>query len=56
MAYKDKSWDYSIKIFKRDGMKIFPQRLYRLICDDLKYANIYDKFLDKFYEWDEEEE
>ena len=56
VTYKDKSWDYSVKIFKRDGMRIFPKRLYRLICDDLKYANIYDTFLDKFYDWEESNE
>ncbi len=52
----DKSWEYSIRIFKRDGMMIFPKPLYRLICNDLKYANIYDRFLDKFYTWDESDE
>lgn len=36
-------------------MMIFPKPLYRLICSEVKYANIYDKFLEKFYDWDESE-
>jgi len=47
--------EYSTKIFKRDGMLSLPKPLYNLICKDIKYANIYDKFLHKFYDWDESE-
>lgn len=47
--------EYSTRIFKRDGMLLFPKTLYNLICKDIKYANIYDKFLNKFYDWDESE-
>ena len=35
---------------------MFPQELYKLICQDLTAANIYDKFLDKYYTWDEDDE
>lgn len=52
VAKEEKSWDYSVNIFKRDGMKIFPKPLYKLICSNIKYANIYDKFLERFYEWE----
>ena len=41
------------KLFKDRGMLMFPKELYKLICRDLTAANIYDKFLDKFYNWDE---
>jgi len=35
---------------------MFPQELYKLICKDLTAANIYDKFLDKYFTWDEDDE
>ena len=44
------------KLFKDRGMLMFPKELYKLICKDLTAANIYDKFLDKFWKWDEMEE
>jgi len=44
------------KLFKDRGMQMFPQPLYKLICKDLKAANIYDRFLDKYYTWDEDYE
>ena len=44
------------KLFKERGMKMFPQELYKTICQDLTAANIYDKFLDKYYTWDENDE
>lgn len=44
---------YSVKLFRRDGMLIFPKYLYLLICQNIRYANIYDKFLNKFHDWDE---
>ena len=44
------------RLFKERGMKMFPQELYKLICRDLTAANIYDKFLDKFWKWDEMDE
>ncbi len=52
----DKQWLYSIKLFRRDGMMLFPKPLYKLICSDIKNANIYDKFLDKFYRWWDDDE
>lgn len=33
-----------------DGMILFPKELYRIICSHLRYANVYDKFLDKLFE------
>ena len=44
------------KLFKDRGMLMFPKELYKLICRDLTAANIYDKFLDKFWKWDEMDE
>ena len=44
------------RLFKERGMKMFPQELYKLICRDLTAANIYDKFLDKYYTWDENDD
>ena len=56
--YKDGQEVKSIKtrLFKERGMKMFPQELYKTICQDLTAANIYDKFLDKYYTWDEDDE
>ena len=55
---KDNKEVKSIKtrLFKERGMKMFPQELYKTICQDLTAANIYDKFLDKYYTWDEDDE
>ena len=47
----DREWTYTTKKFEEQGMRIFPKPLYKLICSELKYANIYDRFLDKYYEW-----
>ena len=44
------------KLFKERGMLMFPNELYKLICKDLTAANIYDKFLDRYYTWDENDE
>jgi hypothetical protein len=49
------SWEISSKIFERDGMKRFPKNLYESIKTNLKYANIYDRFLEKYYNWDDSE-
>lgn len=43
------------KLFKDRGMRMFPQELYKIICQDLTAANIYDRFLDKYYSWDEDD-
>jgi hypothetical protein len=52
---EDFSKNYSLKMFRRDGMLLFPKYLYKLICTNIKYANIYDKFIHKFHDWDESE-
>jgi len=44
------------RLFKERGMRMFPQELYKTICQDLTAANIYDKFLNKYYAWDESDE
>ena len=44
------------RLFKERGMKMFPQELYKMICQDLTAANIYDKFLNKYYTWDENDD
>lgn len=41
------------RLFKERGMLMFPRELYKTITQQLPAANIYDKFLDKFYKWDE---
>jgi hypothetical protein len=35
---------------------MFPKELYKQITKDITSANIYDKFLEKFYKWDELDE
>jgi hypothetical protein len=56
--YKDDKELKSVKtkLFKERGMKILPKELYKLICKDLTAANTYDRFLDRYYTWDEGEE
>lgn len=56
-VYKDGNLIKEIrsKVFEQDGLRKMPKPLYNLICKELKYANIYDKFLNKYYDWDEEE-
>ena len=44
------------KLFKERGMKMFPTDLYKLICKDLTSANTYDRFLDRYFTWDENDE
>ena len=44
------------KLFKHRGMMMFPPDLYKLICKDLKAATVYDRFLNKYYTWDENDE
>lgn len=41
------------KLFNERGFKMFPMELYKIICKDLTAANIYDRFLDKYFTWDE---
>jgi len=56
--YRDDKEIKSVKtrVFKDRGMLTFPKELYKIICQELTAANIYDKFLDKFYKWDELDE
>ena len=56
--YKDSKEIKSVKtrIFKDRGMLTFPKELRTIIRQELPAANIYDKFLDKFYTWDELDE
>ena len=44
------------KLFKERGMLMFPKELYQTITKQLPAANIYDKFLEKFWKWDENDE
>lgn len=44
------------KLFKDRGMLMFPKELYQIIIKQLPAANIYDKFLEKFWNWDENDE
>jgi len=56
--YKDDKEIKSVKtkLFKERGMKMFPLELYKMICKDLTAANTYDRFLDKYFTWDENDE
>lgn len=45
-----------VRLYKKHGMRIFPRELYNLIKKDITAANIYDKFLSKFWTWDEQDE
>ena len=44
------------KLFKESGMKMFPPDLYKLICKDLTSANTYDRFLDRYFTWEKNDE
>ena len=56
--YKDEKEIKSVKtrVFKDRGMLTFPKELYQIITKQLPAANIYDKFLEKFYNWDGKDE
>ena len=57
-VYKNDQDVKSVKtrIFKDRGMLTLPKELHSIIRKELPAANIYDKFLDKFYTWDELDE
>lgn len=40
-----------VERFEEMGYLSFPKELYELMNSDIKYGNIYDKFIDKFYDW-----
>lgn len=44
----------SLEMFEEYGMMKFPKELYNLIRQDLRNANTYDRFVDKFYDYYEE--
>ena len=44
------------RIFKERVLLTLPKELYRLITKDIAAANIFDKFLDKFWKWDDMDE
>ena len=44
------------RIFKERVLLTLPKELYRLITKDITAANIFDKFLDKFWKWDDMDE
>lgn len=50
------NWEIGLRKYKDNGMRAFPKELYELIKKDIKYANIYDRFLEKFWNWVEKEE
>ena len=56
--YKNDKEIKSVKtrIFKERILLTLPKELYKLITQDLTAANIFDKFLDKFWKWDEMDE
>jgi len=47
---KDKK-KINVETFDTRGMITFPKALVTLIREDLRHANSYDRLLDKFYEW-----
>jgi len=40
-----------VERFEELGYVSFPKELRELINSDIKYGNIYDKLIDKFYDW-----
>jgi len=46
----DKKKKIPIGKFLEQGMTIFPNGLYRVICENLRYANLYDRFMDRVYD------
>jgi len=55
--YKDEKEIKSVKtrVFKDRGMLTFPKELYQIITKQLPAAKIYDRFLERFYNWDEKD-
>jgi hypothetical protein len=41
--------------FEENGMIRFPKKLYKLITGSYKNSNTYDRFVDKFYDYMEEQ-
>ena len=53
--YKGEKEIKSVKtrIFKERILLTLPKELYKLITQDITAANIFDRFLNKYYTWDE---
>ena len=53
--YKGEKEIKSVKtrIFKERVLLTLPKELYKLITQDITAANIFDRFLNKYYTWDE---
>ena len=41
--------------FEEMGMIVFPKRLVTKIREELRHANTYDRLMDKFYDWWDEQ-
>jgi hypothetical protein len=56
--YKDDKEMKSVKtrIFKERVLLTLPKELYKLITKDITAANIFEKFMQKFWKWDEIDE
>ena len=53
--YKGEKEIKSVKtrIFKERVLLTLPKELYKTITQDITAANIFDRFLNKYYTWDE---
>jgi len=56
--YKNDNEIKSVKtrIFKERVLLTLPKELYKIITQELPAANIFDKFMEKFWKWDEMDE
>ena len=56
--YKNDQEIKSVKtrIFKERVLLTLPKELYKIITQELPAANIFDKFMEKFWKWDEMDE
>ena len=56
--YKNDKEIKSVKtrIFKERILLTLPKELYKTITQELPAANIFDKFMEKFWKWDENDE
>ena len=44
------------RIFKERVLLTLPKELYKLITTDIAAANIFEKYMNKFWKWDEKED
>ena len=56
--YKNDKEIKSVKtrIFKERLLLTLPKELYKIITQELPAANIFDKFMEKFWKWDDMDE